>query len=327
MSESPILRRYLQTVVPSLDDRMDEFDVFFFGAGGSGKSFLAMYPELSPKGFIDNSPSLWGEKIGGIEVYSPAHLANQDPSRTAIFITSDYRTEILTQLSSFGFNATPHQLAGRPAFVKFDDLQALFFASFEELYSALCSTTRKFQSVVVLRDYESYPEPSNGDVDVIADYLSFDSLRDAAESNQPFPGAFRLDLSLAGEFQRQSYPPQIKDLVLRHPVHNAGVLIPSRLAFAAAFAYHAVLHKSPLFTGIDECLSLHNADSKYTRGLSSVLDVLGLDDGTLTQESLIAVLMLEGWAPETTELRRIASIQEECRQGNLALRRWANRTS
>lgn len=60
MTNSPILERYLQTVAPGLDGCINEYDVFFFGAGGSGKSFLAMYPELSPTGFIDNSSSLWG---------------------------------------------------------------------------------------------------------------------------------------------------------------------------------------------------------------------------------------------------------------------------
>ena len=324
MSESPILRRYLQTVVPSLDRQMNELDVFFFGAGGSGKSFLEMYPELSPKGFLDNSPSLWGTKIAGVPVYSPSHLLNQDPSQAVVFITSDYRAEITQELLSMGFNGKCHQLAGRPPGLTFDNELALFFRSFEELYAALSQASHATDRIVVLRDFENFPYSAPGDVDVLTSKSGFARLSRLAAGRRYFAGAFRLDVILEGEYLRPYFPVQIATLVRSTAEPLRDVYVAGTVGFAASFAYHIVLHKSPLFSGIDTDDSMFNRPTKYTANIERVLGILGLDPVQLNQVNLIQALQRGGWTPTSSELARIAVAQDRSFQGNAALNMWAN---
>ena len=323
MSRPSILDRYFDAVSPGLRERIGMCNVFFFGAGGSGKSFLKMYPELSPVGFIDNSPTLWGTQVEGIKVYPPEELKNQNPKNTVVFITSDYRKEILRDLANNNCIQNYHCLAGRPPYLAFDNQVTLFFQSFDSLHAAISYVSSADDPVVVLRDFDEFPKSTPSDVDVVASTKNYAALQKVSAGTQYFSNALRLDVYLEGYYARPYLPPSVMTLVRASAKLVNGVFVADTLGFAASFAYHTVLHKSPLFSGIDEVDANFNRATKFTESIGRASVALGLEEAQFTQEMLIRALRRNGWIPTPSELQRIAVAQTKSLQGNVALQRWA----
>lgn len=90
------------------------FDTPFvlFGAGHLGKKVASVLLEsgMRPIAFIDNNPALWGKSVLGIEVLSPAQLAEREAGHLPAVITtiwcgeaSDRMVDRLTPLRALGF--------------------------------------------------------------------------------------------------------------------------------------------------------------------------------------------------------------------------------
>jgi FkbM family methyltransferase len=84
-----------------------------FGAGHLGKKVAAVLLEsgMRPVAFMDNNPALWGQSVLGIEVFSPAQLAQRDAGHLPAVITtiwcgeaSDRMVDRLAPLRALGFD-------------------------------------------------------------------------------------------------------------------------------------------------------------------------------------------------------------------------------
>jgi len=317
------LLSYLELAVPHLVPLINDLDIYLFGAGGSGESFLQMFPRIHPDAYLDNNSALWGTEIGSIPILGPSALASADAEKSLIFITSDYRKEIEAQLRALGFSLAQHSLAGRPAPLTFDDLHPVFFPSFDVAFDELTRVSSSSDEIVVLRDFAEFPCEGAGDIDVLAKREAAKSLLSSpyvvAESGQ----SFRVDVEIYEEPTRPWHPTKLKQKVLRNPVFHSNVWRPAPKSFAASFAYHVVVHKSPLWTGIDTHNSELNEDTKYVRQLETVLSELSLEPANLTQASLINFLIAADFVPEIGELQRIAAHQQAGAQHHVALSLWA----
>ncbi|MFJ2537759.1 FkbM family methyltransferase [Pseudomonas sp. NPDC087614] len=105
-----IRQRQQDTLLNVLGDFEQPF--VLFGAGHLGKKVASVLLEmgLKPKAFIDNNPALWGRSVLGIEVLSPAHLAEREAGHLPAIITtiwcgeaSDRMIDRLAPLHALGF--------------------------------------------------------------------------------------------------------------------------------------------------------------------------------------------------------------------------------
>lgn len=113
LSESldSVRKRQQNTLFDILGDLDQPFALF--GAGQLGRKAATVLQEmgLTPKAFIDNNPALWGTRVQGIPVMSPAQLAEQDAGRLPALIAtiwcgeaSDRTVDRLIPLRALGFD-------------------------------------------------------------------------------------------------------------------------------------------------------------------------------------------------------------------------------
>jgi FkbM family methyltransferase len=105
-----IRRRQQDTLLNVLGDFDQPF--VLFGAGHLGKKVASVLLEMGlvPTAFIDNNPALWGRTVLGIEVVSPAQLAERHAGHLPAIITtiwcgeaSDRMIDRLAPLRELGF--------------------------------------------------------------------------------------------------------------------------------------------------------------------------------------------------------------------------------
>ena len=90
---------YYETRYKDILRGAEDKDCYIFGSGKYASYFIKRYGKDYPiVGYLDNDPERWGEKINGIEIFSPDILTKVDKDRIRIFICVKEYLDIVRQL-------------------------------------------------------------------------------------------------------------------------------------------------------------------------------------------------------------------------------------
>ncbi|GBG06365.1 hypothetical protein PAT3040_00890 [Paenibacillus agaridevorans] len=82
--------------------------VYLFGSGKAGEVFLDYFNKIgfAVSGFLDNSPTRWGQTVQGIEVHNPDDLLNHNNDLFIIIATWTvrFRIDMIQQLKNIGLD-------------------------------------------------------------------------------------------------------------------------------------------------------------------------------------------------------------------------------
>ena len=280
--------------------------IIIWGAGGEGKHFFKIYPQIAVDYAVDSDKSKHNMFINGIPIREPIVLKSEDVNETIIFITSSFYEEISLELIKYGFFLNENVFI---ATNKSDGRIKFFFDTEADAEKVFQSLNEKNINYVVLRWFEQLPTEIDGDIDILVDVNDLTNLFTIDVLKHSPPG-ITLEVywskSLGMVDELLYYPSWLSRQILENRVIYKGMYIPSQQDYFFSLIFHAIFHKAERsglpVSGNELDKKGYNKYREKIESLASQLDI----DLEVNLDALYSLLRENNWLPPLDIARRHA---------------------